>query len=71
MFMDVDDILQADRVLLLTASQYKYYRLYQQGKGIREIAALCGVSPATVCRTIKTAKKSLDKQREEMAEHGK
>lgn len=71
MFMDIDEMLRADHVVPLTPTQYKYYRLYQQGHGIREIARMYGVAPATVCRCIKIAKDSIQRQREEAAVNGK
>ncbi len=70
MFMDIDEMLRVDHVVLLTPAQYRYYSLYQQGHGIREIARMCEVSPATVCRCIKIAKASIQRQREEAAANG-
>lgn len=65
MIVDLEEIeeMQADRVILLTPSQFKYYRLRQQGYGVREIARMCSVSAATVCRTLKTAERNIRRQR--------
>lgn len=43
----------------LTESQTRYYMFSKMGYGVREIARKCGVSAATVSRTLKTVERKL------------
>lgn len=46
--------------VVLTPSQSRYYSYRERGYGIRETARRCGVSAATVSRTLKTADRKIN-----------